>query len=360
MAQNITSKIKPDQRHILAMTDQFGFMQFAKRTAPDKRFGYSIDDQARALILSLMWDRQFHDSRLEKIAGIYLKFIEQAIEPDGFHNFFGINHRRLKEVRSQDAIGRTFWALGYAMQAHLPKVGEKAQKIFDQQLPVINRLEALRSQAFTLLGLCYYKNSRLFSESSQKQTIVRLAKSLANNLVQAFESVSRDGWRWFEDRLVYSNAILPWSLLIASETLHDRHYFEIGQKSFDWLHQVSQSDGKPAPIGADGWYEKGKKKALFRQQPIDVADMVIVASELFKVTYDNKYGRWAIGWFDWFLGNNLLGITLYDKNTGGCRDGLFPKLVNPNEGAESTIMFWMAYLVLRNASIASKASIASN
>ena len=50
--------------------------------------------------------------------------------------------------------------------------------------------------------------------------------------------------------------------------------------------------------------------------------------------------------FDWFLGRNRLDRPLYDFATGGCSDGLGESDVNANEGAESTLAFHRAELVL--------------
>jgi len=46
--------------------------------------------------------------------------------------------------------------------------------------------------------------------------------------------------------------------------------------------------------------------------------------------------------FAWFLGENRLGLPLYDFATAGCRDGLGATDVNLNQGAESTVCFLMA------------------
>ena len=50
--------------------------------------------------------------------------------------------------------------------------------------------------------------------------------------------------------------------------------------------------------------------------------------------------------FDWFLGRNHLSRPLYDFATGGCSDGLGAEDVNRNEGAESTLAFHRAALLL--------------
>ena len=46
--------------------------------------------------------------------------------------------------------------------------------------------------------------------------------------------------------------------------------------------------------------------------------------------------------FEWFLGQNDLGLPVYDASTGGCRDGLHVDRVSQNEGGESTLAFLIA------------------
>jgi hypothetical protein len=48
--------------------------------------------------------------------------------------------------------------------------------------------------------------------------------------------------------------------------------------------------------------------------------------------------------FEWFLGANRLGLSLYDSSTAGCQDGLGVKEVNKNQGAESVVSFLLALL----------------
>jgi hypothetical protein len=73
--------------------------------------------------------------------------------------------------------------------------------------------------------------------------------------------------------------------------------------------------------------------------------------------------RWALDGrraFDWFLGQNHLGLPLYDDSTGGCRDGLHRERCNENQGAESTLSFLLALLELRGQDAASPAKAAKS
>jgi hypothetical protein len=48
--------------------------------------------------------------------------------------------------------------------------------------------------------------------------------------------------------------------------------------------------------------------------------------------------------YEWFLGRNALGMPVYDKLTGGCRDGVHIDRLNENQGAESTLSFLQSLL----------------
>ena len=51
--------------------------------------------------------------------------------------------------------------------------------------------------------------------------------------------------------------------------------------------------------------------------------------------------------FDWFRGQNVLGVALCDPHTGGCRDGLLEDRANENQGAESTLAYLGALADMR-------------
>jgi hypothetical protein len=79
----------------------------------------------------------------------------------------------------------------------------------------------------------------------------------------------------------------------------------------------------------------------------------LVEAELtaFAITHRVEHGRRAIEAFEWFLGRNRLRKPLYDFATGGCSDGLGSESLNDNEGAESTLVFHHAALLLDAAGV---------
>src|SRR4029079_4449521 len=71
----------------------------------------------------------------------------------------------------------------------------------------------------------------------------------------------------------------------------------------------------------------------------------------FVVTGDPEHGVRAQKSFDWFLGRNKLAPPLYRFATGGVRHRVGDETTNDNEGAESTLAFHRAALLLDTAGL---------
>ena len=65
-------------------------------------------------------------------------------------------------------------------------------------------------------------------------------------------------------------------------------------------------------------------------------------------TGDDRWVAEARRCFDWFLGRNDLELTLYDDQTGGCRDCLVADGLHPNQSAESTLAWLLSLLAIRS------------
>jgi glycosyltransferase involved in cell wall biosynthesis len=331
------SEIKLD--HIKKLTDKFGIVQFAQHTIPDKKSGYTLDDNARALITCILHNRIFKDQDSLKLSKIYLKFIEYSQDKKGnFRN----NHKNENEYTnpySEDSFGRAIWSLGYIIKKSRDhNIKLKAKKIIKNSLNYIEKIKSPRANAFVLIGLCYlYKSSR-------SNFINKLIRKVANNLVDLYKSESSKNWHWFERVLTYSNAQLPNSLFFAYDVTKNKKYLNIAEKTLRFLTDICIIDKKLSPIGQNGWYSRDNKRAFFDQQPIDASSMVQAYLVAYLVTKNSEYYDNAILAFNWFLGNNHLNQMIYDEATGGCFDGLGRHSLNFNQGAESTIAYLMARL----------------
>ena len=88
-------------------------------------------------------------------------------------------------------------------------------------------------------------------------------------------------------------------------------------------------------------------RADFDQQPLEAAMMVLACREAVAVTGDSAWMELAHHAARWFVGQNALGVSMVDEDTGGCHDGLEEDGVNPNQGAESSLAWLMAAYALQ-------------
>jgi len=330
--------------HIRNLTDTFGIFQFSKYTVPDKSSGYTLDDNARALLACAMhYDIYRGPSRLRLIR-TYLGFIKYVQQSDGrLYNYVDYSKKINMEKWSRDAHGRALWALGYTMSVKsIPKnVRDEAERIFAAALPAVKHITFPRTLAFTILGLYFYNKEKPSNENIAK------IRELADKLVSTYENNFSEKWQWFEERLTYSNSKLPEALFYAHLATNDEKYLKVAKASLDFLISVTFENGMFGPVGNRGWFLKNGQKAYYDQQPIDTASMVQTLIEAYKITKNKDYMKKAVSAFQWFLGKNSLNQVIYDETTGGCHDGIGESSINLNQGAESSIEYLLARLTFK-------------
>lgn len=337
--KNKLPEIKFD--HIIKLTDGFGIIQHARYSRPEKRFGYSLDDIARALIACAMHYKNNPSPEIENLMNVYIKFIKFAKRKNGsFINIVSYKKEKNKIIE-EDVQGRTIWALGYIIaQDYLPQtIRKEALKLFNSAFPYLKNIKAPRSIAFAMNGLYFF----LKSYPKQIKT-KRVFEKLADRLVDFYKINGSYNWYWFENCLTYSNSKLPEALFYAYDLLKKKNYLKIAKSSLKFLESITFGPDYYSPIGQKGWYFKYKERSYFDQQPEDAATMVQTKIVAYKITKNKKHLEDALKAFQWFLGKNHLGLMVYDELTGGCHDGLGKYDLNLNEGAESTISYIMARL----------------
>ncbi len=331
--------------HLRAMTDETGILQHALFTVPNYSHGYTTDDNARALLVSILLD-ELGSSEGGGLASRYLAFLGFAFNDQNkrFRNFMDYQRRWAEDTGSDDSHGRAIWALGTVLShSTKPSYHSMAGWLFEQALPSILVTTSPRAWAFALIGI---------SEYSQKYSGDRMAnqvsEELAGRLLKLYQSNRLEEWRWFERSLTYCNAALSHALLVCGKSIPNSAMTDAGMESLQWLAGLQCSrDGHFVPIGSNGFYEYGNERARFDQQPVEAQAMVSACLEAFRITGDKHWNREARRAFEWFLGRNDLKLPLYDATTGGCRDGLHPDRPNENQGVESTLAFLQSLLELR-------------
>jgi glycosyltransferase involved in cell wall biosynthesis len=328
--------------HLFRMSDSTGIFQHASFTVPNFAEGYCTDDNARALVLALMLQKLGHgSSRLGAQAATYAAFLNHAFDRKRgrFRNFMSFDRHWLEEVGSEDCQGHALWALGLCVsQAGQGSFQMLAAELFEQALPVAAEFMSPRALAFTLIGIDEYL--RRFGGDRRANQIREL---LTAKLMQRYTDAATAEWQWFEEVVSYANARLPHAMILNGRCMNNGTMLELGLKTLRWLTKIQTSDaGSFRPIGSNGFYPRGKERAIFDQQPIEAQATIAACIEAYHATGEMLWVTEARRAFEWFLGRNDLGLALYDVSTGGCRDGLHVDRVSQNEGAESTLAFLIA------------------
>ena len=335
--------------HMSHMTDATGMFQHAVFAVPNYSEGYTTDDNARALIVSILPQTAgtAEEAESRKLASQYLAFLWLALNPANgrFRNFLNYERQWQESQGSEDSHGRALWALGFLISRSTDEgMRGSAGRLFELALPAVQAFTSPRAWAFALLGIQEYLDRFAGDRSAQMQRDM-----LAGRLLGIYRAVRTSGWHWFEDGLAYSNARLSQALLLAGSRTGNDELVAVGLESLEWLtmQQRCTVNGHFVPIGSQGFYPKAGEKARFDQQPVEAAATVAACLEAYRATGDERWRSEAWTAFNWFLGDNDLKACLYDATTGGCRDGLHPDRANENQGAESTLSFLMALLEMQ-------------
>jgi hypothetical protein len=263
-------------------------------------------------------------------------------EDGKFHNLLGFNREYLDDEGAEDSMGRAIWSLGCTINSNATQEMRKLAKwLFDESLPVARNFSSPRARSFTLLGLTEY-----WSAYQEDTNIVKDIEYFANTLVKQYNVESSKNWKWYEAYLTYVNARIPHSILGAYEIIGNKEYLEISMDSLDFLIDIEFKGSLYQPIGSDGWYFKNSVKAEYDQQPIEASCIVEATIRAWKLSGKKDYLQRALEAFQWYHKKNTAGADLVELSTFTCYDGLTPKGVNQNQGAESTISYYLAYFQL--------------
>ena len=297
--------------HLIRMTDSAGILQHASYTIPNLEEGYCTDDNARALLLTLLLEQLGVSSvQIQRLSASYSAFLNYAFDRNRcrFRNFMSYNRSWLESAGSEDCQGRALWALGACV--HRSKRRDLqfwASELFDLALPALLATTSPRTWAFGLLGICHY-----LERLSGARRASQIRDTLTDRLIESFERTATDEWCWFEEYLTYDNARLCQGLIASGQSGGHAQALDVGLKTLSWLvGQQKAPAGHFRPIGSEGFYHRGRERAQFDQQPLEACAIVSACLGAFQATEDTIWLKEARLAFEWFLGSNDLGLELY-------------------------------------------------
>ena len=335
--------------HLLTLVDDVGIIQHANGVIPNRESGYCVDDVARLAVVALELARRGDEQVWTSIVYRSLAFLQDATDADrGLRNFMGYDRRWLdaphhrRPRRPLDLGARARFSRPPGSR---PSSG-RASDCWTRSCARFPPTSSLRTGAYAALGLARLDPDRL--DPAARALLKRVLEQLAD----AYTTHSGPGWLWFEERLTYDNARLPHALIVGGVALGDDTLTTTGLAALRWLGDESGlAEGVLRLTGHAGRDRAEPAPGDGDEQPLDASAFVEAELAAFVATGDPEHGARAQKSFDWFLGRNKLQRPLYDFATGGCSDGLGDETTNDNEGAESTLAFHRAALLLDTAGL---------
>lgn len=329
---------------VVAMSDATGMLQHSILTVPDRRHGYCLDDNVRALMLMGVADAVPLAER-QRWATVYASFIQYAWNPDErrFRNFMAFDRTWCEDVGSEDSNGRTLWALGHAM-GHAPDAGLRrwARLWFDIAVEPLAECHYPRAMAFAMLGAM--EALRVEPDHAPARALVMRGGDMLHRLLQ---EERRPDWAWFEAMLGYDNPRMPQALIGAAVMMGRNDWLDSGLAAMRFIcgQQVSAT-GLFRPIGSETFHRR--YEALpFDQQPLEAWAAIDAAAAAFAASGNREWLDHAEAAYRWFLGANDRGVVLGDIASGRCRDGVTPQGANENCGAESILAFQLSHYAMQ-------------
>ncbi len=311
--------------HLKRLTTKYGLQEHALFNEPRMEHGYCVDDVARGLVL-LCRESQL-EPRTSEMLELYLDFIIRAIAPDGkCHNRMDERGNWVDDPGTGDWWGRAVWGLGFAA-VHAPEVDQRSRALEGFRILARTTSPDLKSIAFSVMGA----GELLLSDSN----VIEARKILLEARLR-FTEARLQNPIWPESRFSYSNASFPEAEILIGQALEDTSFLDHGISLLEFLIGVETKEGHFSVTPAGG-RSLENRESDFDQQPIEVAALADACARAWMATGDRRWIDEVQKAWTWFLGNNDIGVPMFDFDTGGGYDGLHARGPNMNQGAESTI-----------------------
>ncbi|WBH17506.1 glycosyltransferase family 4 protein [Sphingomonas radiodurans] len=351
-AASVIKPMAPDIAAVERMSDATGMLQHSIYSVPDRRHGYCIDDNARALILMSAID-DLDEVVRDKWTTIYASFVQYAWNPDQrrFRNFMNFDRTWCEDVGSEDSNGRTLWALGVtARDARSRKHRDWATMMFDMTASLAFELGSPRAQSFAMMGA-----AAMLEVTPGHQLARSILERFPDQHLALLCAARRPDWTWFEVVLAYDNARLPEALIRAGMAIGRQDVIECGLETLAWVLSKQKSpDGRFRAIGSESFSRIYSEPLPFDQQPLEAQATIDACCAAYAATGDDVWREEAMRAYGWYLGHNELDLPLATAQDGGCFDGLMPTGLNRNQGAESILALQLSSCAISGLSKTSK------
>ena len=257
----------PDWRldHLARLTDATGMFQHATYTIPNFAEGYCTDDNARALLLTVLLEELGQDGP----AGPPARHDLRRVPPGGLRpraeavpQLPGLRPPlagggRLGGLATGGPSGR--WAPASAGRGG-PTCRPGPPRTSSWPCRPVLETTSPRTWAFALLGIREYL--RRFGGD---RLAAQVRDTLTARLIDLYDRTATPDWPWFEEILSYDNARLPQALIASGRDGGNARALEVGLHSLGWLVTVQTAPQEHfRAIGCNGFYRKGRRAGPVR------------------------------------------------------------------------------------------------
>ena len=285
---------------------------------PNFAEGYCTDDNARALLLTVLLEEMGQDTPEVQQAATHLCGVpatpRSIRERRRFRNFLSFDRRWLEEVGSDDCLGRAIWALGTCIGrstvAGAPLLGRA--DLFERAIACLRRARPRRGPG---PSPCWASTSTSAGSAATGWS-TRSATTLTARLIELYEQ-TRDRRLAAGSRTSSPTTTpkLPHALILSGRWAQsapgpgDRP----AQRCAGWPRFSDRRAAISGPSAATDSTAAGRSRpssTSSRSRPTRWSPRAI---EAYRATDDAFWLDEARSAFDWFLGRNDLGLPLYDS-----------------------------------------------
>jgi glycosyltransferase involved in cell wall biosynthesis len=321
-----TNLPSPKIDHLARLSDGTGPAHHARYTIPEWSHGYRIEDAASALVAATKFQIAYNDDTSQRLSEVYLSLV-QTLVGDGESVAASMTYARHSDgVATDVGVAMVLWGLGYVIRHESLRLAEPALDSYNELLPHAT-VRSARATGYAVLGAADYL-SRFPGASDVKRFLRKHVDALCDACAESNWMKSWDGADW---------ALPVQALAVAGRTIQDdavvARAVELSAQLVEYTRQgtVFRDPGKPATD---------------EESPVSAAVFVEALTAVYHANEDHDLLPYIRAAADWFLGDNRLGVAVYDFSTGGCHDALLATGANRNQGTAASVYCLIAFMTL--------------
>ncbi len=216
---------------------------------------------------------------------------------------------------------------------------------FDMIAGIVSKCE-LKSTKAMALGICGL--AKVLQNDQGNSEMVAVFKSWSQTIKGLFPSDTYNQWQWYDDVVGQSMGLVPYALLCAFELLKDDELLSVAKRSLRFLEKHQMNDNRFSIKALGVAKIKELSKRIDEYSSVESYWLTMTYVKLFELTKDARNSKKALAAHNWYLGDNELGKSLFDINTGGCYKAIAGRSLNPLMTLDATCAYWLSHFIIQD------------